>query len=153
MFAHEKVVLFTEKYNQMVVITAHLRTAVAKSGIQNGLAVVITTHTTTGIMVNEALECLESDISDALTRFAPEEAPYAHARILPSYGSTAGNPTGHLKSLLTGNHCLFAVVNGSLVMGEAQEVYFLEFDGPAKRTITITVMGEPPEQDLSKLEG
>ncbi|HPH94679.1 MAG TPA: secondary thiamine-phosphate synthase enzyme YjbQ [Anaerolineaceae bacterium] len=138
----EKVTLLTEQYHQMIVITPHLRAAVAAAGVQNGLAAVITLHTTTGISVNEALECLESDIDDALKRLVPEDHPYAHARILPSYGSTAGNPTGHIKSMLTGNHCLFPVSDGQLVMGEAQEVYFYEFDGPARRTVTITVMGE-----------
>lgn len=142
MFAFEKIVLFTEKYNQYIVITEHLRAAVAKSGVKNGLAAVITSHTTTGIMVNEALECLESDIDEALKRLAPEDHPYAHARILPSYGSTAGNPTGHLKSMLTGNHCLFPIVDRQLVMGDAQDVYFMEFDGPAKRTVSITIMGD-----------
>ena len=142
MFKHQTLTIYTEEYNQMIVITDHLRKAVAESGVQNGLAAVVTLHTTTGISVNEALECLESDIGDLLGRLAPEDHPYAHARILRSYGSTAGNPTGHLKAMLTGNHCLFPVVSGQLVMGEAQEIYFYEFDGPAKRTITFTVTGE-----------
>jgi secondary thiamine-phosphate synthase enzyme len=142
MFKHQTLTIYTKEYNQMIVITDHLRKAVAESGVQNGLAAVVTLHTTTGISVNEALECLESDIGDLLGRLAPEDHPYAHARILRSYGSTAGNPTGHLKAMLTGNHCLFPVVSGQLVMGEAQEIYFYEFDGPAKRTITFTVTGE-----------
>ena len=142
MFKHQTLTIHTEEYNQMIVITDHLRKAVAESGVQNGLAAVVTLHTTTGISVNEALECLESDIGDLLSRLAPEDHPYAHARILRSYGSTAGNPTGHLKAMLTGNHCLFPVVGGQLVMGQAQDIYFYEFDGPAKRTITFTVTGE-----------
>ena len=81
-------------------------------------------------------------IGELLGRLAPEDHAYAHARILRSYGSTAGNPTGHLKAMLTGNHCLFPIVGGQLVMGQAQDVYFYEFDGPAKRTITFTVTGE-----------
>ena len=142
MFKHQTLTICTEEYNQMIVITDHLRQVVAESGVQNGLAAVVTMHTTTGISVNEALECLESDIGDLLGHLAPEDHPYAHARILRSYGSTAGNPTGHLKAMLTGNHCLFPVVDGQLVMGQAQDVYFYEFDGPAKRTITFTVTGE-----------
>ena len=142
MFKHQTLTICTEEYNQMIVITDHLRKAVAESGVQNGLAAAVTLHTTTGISVNEALECLESDIGDLLGRLAPEDHTYAHARILRSYGSTAGNPTGHLKAMLTGSHCLFPIVGGQLVMGQAQDVYFYEFDGPAKRTITFTVTGE-----------
>jgi len=142
MFKMEKVVILTDQYNQMVVLTDHLLRVVADSGVQNGLATVITLHTTTGIGVNERVECLESDIDETLKRLVPEDLPYTHARILPNYGSTAGNPTGHIKSMLTGNHCLFPVEGGRLVMGDAQDVYFYEFDGPAKRTVTITVMGD-----------
>ena len=99
----------------------------------------MTKHTTTGVMVNEALECLESDIETFLGALVPEDYPYVHARMLPGYGSTAGNPTGHLKAHLTGNHCHFPIVKGEMIKGGAQEVYFC---GPAKRTITITIIGE-----------
>ncbi len=136
------ITLLTTEYNQMIRITGEIEKAVKESGIQNGIVDVISRHTTTGITVNESLECLESDISEFLARLAPEDWPYAHARMLRDYGSTAGNPTGHLKSLLTGNHCHLLVSGGCIQKGGAQEVYFCEFDGPAQRTILIQVMGE-----------
>lgn len=132
--------LFTDKYNDMIVITEKVEEEVRKSGIQNGFVTVLTRHTTTGVTVNEALECLESDIGEALKTFAPEDRPYAHARMLRDYGSTAGNPTGHLKSLLVGNHCHFPIVDGQIVRGSAQDIYFCEFDGPARRTISVYIM-------------
>lgn len=138
----KSIVILTEKYNQFVRITGEIEAAVRESGIQNGMVNVISKHTTTGIMVNESLECLESDIEDFLGRLAPEDQPYAHARMLRDYGSTAGNPTGHLKAHITGNHCHFIIQDGGLVKGGAQEVYFCEFDGPAKRTVLIQVTGE-----------
>lgn len=134
--------ILTEKYNQFVLITEKVEEAVRESGIQNGMVTVVTKHTTTGIAVNESLECLESDIADFLGRLAPEDWPYAHARMLRDYGSTAGNPTGHLKAHITGNHCHFIIQDGEILKGGAQEVYFCEFDGPAKRTILIQVAGE-----------
>ena len=134
--------ILTTEYNQMILITDEIRKAVEDIGIQNGIVNVISRHTTTGITVNESLECLESDLSEFLARMAPEDRPYAHARMLRDYGSTAGNPTGHIKSLLTGNHCHLLVCGGALEKGGAQEVYFCEFDGPAQRTILVQVMGE-----------
>ncbi|MDD3429656.1 MAG: secondary thiamine-phosphate synthase enzyme YjbQ [Oscillospiraceae bacterium] len=136
------ITLLTKNYNEMLVITPQVEQIVAQSGVQNGMVTVITKHTTTGITVNEALECLESDIDCALQRFAPEDFPYSHARMLKDYGSTAGNPTGHLKAHITGNHCHFIIMEGELVKGGAQEIYFCEFDGPAQRTILVTVQGE-----------
>ena len=133
--------ILTKQYVELDVITSRVQEAVAESGVQNGMVTVMTKHTTTGITVNEALECLESDIETALSLFAPEDRPYSHARMLRDYGSTAGNPTGHLKALLTGNHCHFVIENGEIIRGGAQEVYFCEFDGPASRNILVMVEG------------
>jgi secondary thiamine-phosphate synthase enzyme len=121
---------------------ARFVTRLAESGVKNGMVTVMTKHTTTGITVNEALECLESDIEVALSLFAPEDRPYSHARMLKDYGSTAGNPTGHLKALLTGNHCHFLIQDGEIVRGGAQDVYFCEYDGPASRNILVMVEGQ-----------
>ena len=136
----KQIEILTTSYNQMVVITSKVEEAVRESNITNGMVTIIPKHTTTGITVNEALECLESDIENALSIFAPEDRPYAHARMLRDYGSTAGNPTGHLKSMLVGNHCHFPVIDGVIVKGSAQDVYFCEFDGPSIRNIVICVM-------------
>jgi secondary thiamine-phosphate synthase enzyme len=134
--------ILTKQYVELDVITPQVEAIVAESGVKNGMVTVMTKHTTTGVTVNEALECLESDIEVALSLFAPEDRPYSHARMLRDYGSTAGNPTGHLKALLTGNHCHFPIVDGQIVRGGAQEVYFCEYDGPASRNILVMVEGQ-----------
>ncbi len=134
--------ILTKQYVELDVITPQVEQIVAESGICNGLVTVMTKHTTTGITVNEALECLESDIETALSLFAPEDRPYSHARMLRDYGSTAGNPTGHLKALLTGNHCHFVIQDGKILRGGAQDVYFCEYDGPASRNILVMVEGK-----------
>ncbi|MBR3973134.1 MAG: secondary thiamine-phosphate synthase enzyme YjbQ [Oscillospiraceae bacterium] len=134
--------ILTKQYVELDVITPQVEQIVAESGVKNGMVTVMTKHTTTGVTINEALECLESDIEVALSLFAPEDRPYSHARMLRDYGSTAGNPTGHLKALLTGNHCHFLIQDGEIVRGGAQEVYFCEFDGPASRNILVMVEGQ-----------
>ena len=134
--------ILTKQYVELDVITPQVEQIVAESGVKNGMVTVMTKHTTTGVTVNEALECLESDIEVAPSLFAPEDRPYSHARMLRDYGSTAGNPTGHLKALLTGNHCHFLIQDGEIVRGGAQEVYFCEFDGPASRNILVMVEGQ-----------
>jgi secondary thiamine-phosphate synthase enzyme len=129
----------TTQYIQFVPITDRVLKAAEESGIQNGMVTIISKHTTTGIMVNEALECIESDIIDFLSRQIPEDYPYIHAHMLRSYGSTAGNPTGHIKGMLMGNHCHFPLVNGEIIRGGAQDIFFCEFDGPAERTFLIII--------------
>lgn len=123
-------------------ITEEVHKLVAESGVKNGLAFVLTAHTTTGIMVNEALPCVEKDISEMLEKVVPVDAPYVHAHFLPDYGATGNNSQGHLKSMLMGNHCAFPVIDGKIVCGGAQEIYLVDFDGPQRRTVYVEIMGE-----------
>ncbi|MCR4856383.1 MAG: secondary thiamine-phosphate synthase enzyme YjbQ [Erysipelotrichaceae bacterium] len=133
--------IMTDKYNQYFIITEDVKKAIASSKIRNGMVTVETKHTTTGITVNESLECLQSDVDVFLAKLIPEDAPYSHNHMLLDYGSTGGNPTGHLKALLTGNHCHFPIVNGEMTGGSAQDIWFCEFDGPSQRTINIIIEG------------
>ena len=132
----------SEKPEQFHLITKEVHEIVENSPVKNGLVLVVTAHTTTGLIVNEGLPCVETDIADILTRIAPLEADYAHAHFLPSYGATGNNSTGHIKSLICGNHCVFPVVDGKIVCGAAQDIYIVEFDGPQTRRIFVEVFGE-----------
>ena len=132
----------TDEYNQYLIITKDVEEAIQKSTIKNGMVTVETKHTTTGISVNEALECLESDIDVFLGKLVPEDAPYSHCHILRDYGSTGGNPTGHIKAMLTGNHCHFPLIDGKLVKGSAQDIWFCEYDGPSQRTVNVIIQGD-----------
>lgn len=130
-----------EEY-EMIKITDQVREAVSKSGVQNGLVFVITLHTTTAIMINESLPCVEKDIELTLERLVPTDAPYVHTHMLPSYGTCSGNAPGHLKAMLAGNHCVLPVAAGAMAGGSAQDIYFVEFDGLKMRKYTVQVMGE-----------
>lgn len=138
----ESITRITKKYNEFIPLGREVCEIVKRSGITNGVVHIITRHTTTGITVNECLECLEDDMMASLSRMFPEDGFYYHARFLDSYGAMAGNPTGHLKAMVTGNNASFPVADGETLMGSAQEVYLAEFDGPQERTITVTVIGE-----------
>ena len=102
----------------------------------------ILSHTTCGIVVNEGLPCVETDLMETLDRIAPLDAPYAHAHFLPSYGATGNNSCGHIKSMICGNSCFFPVQDGHIVCGSAQNIYLAEFDGPQKRKVYVEVLGE-----------
>ena len=134
--------ILTDEYNQYFIITDDVLKAVKNSKIKNGMVTVLTKHTTTGITVNESLECLQSDIDVFLRKIIPEDAPYSHCHMLRDYGSTGGNPTGHLKALVVGNHCHFPIVDGEIIRGGAQDVFFIEFDGPSQRTVNIIIQGD-----------
>lgn len=79
---------------------------------------------------------------ECLDRIAPEDYPYHHNHYLPTYGTIGGNAPGHLKSLLTGNHCVFPVLDGTLKLGHAVDIYFCEYDGIKNRRYMVYVVGE-----------
>ena len=139
---HRDIPVATRHYQDYIVITEAVERAVADAGVAEGVAFVMSLHTTAGIGMNEALECVESDLQDLLERVVPERHPYAHGRMLHSYGSTAGNPQGHLRAHLTGSQIALPVSGGRLRRGEAQDIYLYEFDGPSRRTVVVTVIGE-----------
>ncbi len=133
---------YSTKEFELIKITDDVREIVANSKIKNGLVFVILSHTTAGIMINESLPCLERDIEDTLEDLIPLHKDYAHSHFLPSYGAIGGNAPGHLKSMLVGNHCVVPIVDGKMVMGMAQDIYFAEFDGVQLRTIYVEIIGE-----------
>ena len=87
----------SESVEEYFNITRQVHDIVRESGVKNGFVAVITAHTTTGIVVNEALPCVEADISEMLEKSVPLEAPYLHAHFLPTYGATSNNSQGHLE--------------------------------------------------------
>lgn len=133
---------YSTKEFELIKITDDVREIVANSKIKNGLVFVILSHTTAGIMINESLPCLERDIEDTLEELIPLHKDYSHSHFLPSYGAIGGNAPGHLKSMLVGNHCVVPIVDGKMVMGMAQDIYFAEFDGVQLRTIYVEIIGE-----------
>ena len=110
--------------------------------ITAGVVFVISMHTTTAIMINESLPCVEKDIELTLERLIPTDGDYVHTHMLPSYGTCSGNAPGHLKSMLCGNHCVLPVIDGKTAGGSAQDIYFVEFDGLKIRKYTVQIMGE-----------
>jgi len=136
------VFFLTKDHFDLIKITKKVKDIVESLNIKTGLVAVITAHTTTGIIVNEGLSCLESDIKTTLCNLIPDDYPYVHAHWLPSYGRTSANATGHLRSMLVGNNCIFPIEKGQMLLGDAQDIYLAEFDGPQNRKIYIEVIGE-----------
>lgn len=132
----------TENETQFINITPVLLECVERSGIQNGLLLVMTLHTTTGITVNEGLPDLEADIQSMLETLAPDDGRYRHARFLHSDGQMAINAVSHLRSALLGFQACFPIENGKVVKGSRQTVYFVELDGPQQRGYVVQMIGE-----------
>ncbi len=132
----------TTRDTELIDLTALFREAVASSGVQSGLALIMTMHTTTAITVNEGLPDLEDDLVTLLKQLAPEGLPYRHARFLHSDGQMAVNAPSHLRGALLGMQALFPVEGGQPVMGQRQTIYLVELDGPLRREVVVQILGE-----------
>ncbi len=120
----------TRKPVEVVDITASVQEALRESGAEDGICLVCTLHTTTGLSVNEADPALMRDTQNLLEKIAPQGAGYLHDR-------SDGNAHAHLQAALLGNSVVVPVEKGRLVLGTWQKILFFELDGPRRRRICV----------------
>lgn len=108
---------------------------VKQSGIANGLVVVFTTHTTTGLFLNEREGGLQKDFEGVLDRLVPPAAGYEHDRV-------DDNAASHIQSVILGSSLTVPVTDGRLDLGRWQSVLLAERDGPRRRTLAVKVIGD-----------
>ena len=125
----------TKQRNQMIDITAQVRSFVSQSGITNGDAIVYCPHTTAAITINENADpSVPHDILLTLEELLP------HHR--PGYRHSEGNSDAHCKSSLLGCSEQILIKDKSLNLGTWQGIFFCEFDGPRSRKVIVQVRGE-----------
>lgn len=120
----------TEKPVNVLDITGRVSQAVKESGIESGICLVYSLHTTCGLIVNEADDALIYDQLSLLERLVPKGAGYRHDR-------GDGNAHAHLRASLLGNSVVIPVEKSSPVLGTWQRILFLEMDGPRRRKIFV----------------
>jgi len=123
----------TEEPVQVIDITRQVNDAVRESGVAEGICLVYTLHTTTGIIINEAESGLVADLLRRLASLAPPRNGYLHDRI-------DDNAHAHLQAVLLGNSRTIPVEEGCLALGTWQRVLFVELDGPRRRSVLIKVL-------------
>lgn len=124
----------TSKRTELIDITDLVRSKVKESGIKDGICVVSTRHTTSGIIINENERGLRSDILEMLETLVPENKSYAHNRI-------DNNADAHLRAVLLSNSVTIPVEDGHLVLGTWQSIFFVELDGPRTRSVNVKIIG------------
>lgn len=122
----------TSNHTQLIDITASLNQEVAATGIEAGVCLVYTPHTTTAIIINENESGLKEDILKLLNTMVPPDR-YAHDRI-------DNNARSHLQAVILGNSIDIPVEDGRLALGTWQSVFFVELDGPRRRRLTVRII-------------
>jgi secondary thiamine-phosphate synthase enzyme len=120
----------------LVDITSEVEKVVEESGIQNGQVLVFVPGATGAIITIEHESGLLEDFKRILKELIPKAAGYLHDRI-------DDNAHSHLRASLLGASECFPVVDGRLVRGTWQQIFFVELDvRPRHRRVVVQVMGE-----------
>lgn len=144
-------------------VTEQVETALSKSGIQEGILLVFSQHTTCSVMVQEAsddvnywgTEFLMQDLVNVLTKVIPTcltEGQYLHPgpkHIQAAAGrdelpSWSLNTDAHLRSVLMGRSVTIPVNDGAMILGEFGRIYFADFDQvrARERNVRVQIVGE-----------
>ncbi|WP_461864558.1 secondary thiamine-phosphate synthase enzyme YjbQ [Thermococcus sp.] len=120
----------------LVDITHEVEKAVEESGVKNGQVVVFVPGATGAVVTIEHESGLLEDFKSALKELIPKGKGYLHDRI-------DDNAHSHLRASLLGASMVLPVVEGRLVRGVWQQIFFVELDvRPRHRRVILQVMGE-----------
>jgi secondary thiamine-phosphate synthase enzyme len=127
----ELTVRTNERY-EFVSISDEVNRAVRESGVEEGVCLVSSTHTTAAITVNEDYD-----------RDVPRDLAAACRSLIGSldvrFEHAEGNSDSHLLTSLFGQSQRLLVRGGETDLGRWQGVFLAEFDGPRSRTVRIAV--------------
>ncbi len=132
----EYLIFQTKNRRDYLRITDKVRSAVRKSGIQEGMVLVSAMHITAGVYVNDNEPGLIADIDEWLESLAPSGRDYRHHR------TGEDNGDAHLKNLLIHHEVIVPVTRGDLDLGPWQEIFYAEFDGQREKRVVLKVLGD-----------
>ena len=122
----------TSQRYEFVSITDEVRRAVREAGIQEGLCVICSTHTTAAVTVNEDYD-----------RDVPRDLAAACEALITSldvrFEHGEGNSDSHFLTSLFGGSQQVLIRGGELDLGRWQGVFLAEFDGPRQRSVRVAV--------------
>jgi len=121
---------------ELVDVTARVREAVRRAGLDEGAALVYCPHTTAGVTIQENAD---PDVRHDLLLALENAVPPAAAR--GSYRHAEGNADAHVKASLVGASAWIPVSGGELLLGTWQGIYLCEFDGPRVRELVLAFLG------------
>ncbi len=141
--------LVTERCGQFIDVTDEVVDAVARSEVSNGMALVYSPHTTCAVVVNERESGFMEDFQELLESLVPSEGPYyrhddlsIRTEGLEDDPHEFPNGHSHCRAVLMSASQTIPVVDGKLLLGRWQKVFFCELDRSKPRKVFIQVMGE-----------
>ncbi len=139
MIYQREIQLDTSGHRQMHDLTDEIAHIVSASRVRAGLAHIFNVGSTGAVGTIEFEPGLQKDLPAMLDQLLPPSRDYGHEQAWHD-----GNGHSHLQATLLGPSLTVPISDGKLVLGTWQQVFHLECDiKPRRRTLMITVMGEP----------
>jgi secondary thiamine-phosphate synthase enzyme len=128
----QEISVSTDERYQLVSITSKVKEAVRASGVDEGICVISSTHTTAAVTVNEDYDRdVPKDLAAACRAFLEKlDVRFDHME---------GNSDSHFLTSLFGQSQTLLVRDGEPDLGRWQGVFLAEFDGPRQRTVRVAV--------------
>ena len=124
----------TSSSMEFIDISSDILEFVNNSGVQDGIVLVYTPHTTAAITINENADpSVKTDMTKFFTKLVPQESWFRHME---------GNSHSHIMSSLISPSQSFILNNGNLILGTWQGIFFCEFDGPRSRKFYVKILSE-----------
>jgi secondary thiamine-phosphate synthase enzyme len=131
---------------EFIDITDRIAALVDAAGVSLGIVNVQALHTTTAILVNENEPLLLTDFEAALTRTVPADGRYLHddpsLRAVNLTPNERTNGHSHCRALFLSASACLNIVDGALMLGRWQRLFFVELDGPRERLVSAVVLGQ-----------
>jgi secondary thiamine-phosphate synthase enzyme len=142
--------LVTERTSQLIDLTDDVKGVVERAQVTNGMALVYSPHTTCAVVINELENGFAEDFADLLSDLAPADGRYYRhddldIRTQGIEDDTADFPNGHSHcraGLLASSSQTVPIVDGRLMLGRWQRIFFCELDRSRPRKVFIQVLGE-----------
>lgn len=125
--------LRTGERSQLLDITRRVSEVVQASGVNEGVLVAQSLHTTAALTINENADPdVVRDVVSKIARLVPHEEEF--------YRHSEGNSDSHLKTSLFGPSLSVIISGGRLVLGTWQGIYLCEWDGPRERQVALQIL-------------
>jgi secondary thiamine-phosphate synthase enzyme len=120
----------------VVDLTEGVRSIVARSGVQAGVAAVFAVGATVGVTTIEYEPGAVADLQALLDRLVPPAGEYEH-----NARNQDTNAHSHLRAALIGPSETIPIVGGGLGLGTWQQVVLVDFDDrPRERIVSVQVL-------------
>ena len=127
----QKIKINTNYKSEIIDVTEEIKEAVIKSGVKNGIVSVFCPHSTASVIIFENSDpSLKRDLLETLNDIVKEKN-FNHS-----------NARAHLRAAFLRSNLTLIVDSANIVLGNWQNIYLVEFDGPRERNIYIKVVSD-----------